>query len=123
MKTNVVGWFEIYVDDMARARAFYEAVFATTLERLEVDGLEMYAFPMEGDAPGAAGALVRTEGFPAGSNSTLVYFNCEDCAIEGGRVEAAGGRVVRAKMSIGEYGHIVLAADTEGNMIGLHSLQ
>lgn len=28
---NVVGWFEIYVSDMARARAFYEAVFGQEL--------------------------------------------------------------------------------------------
>ena len=26
MKTNPVGWFEIYVQDMERAKAFYEAV-------------------------------------------------------------------------------------------------
>jgi predicted enzyme related to lactoylglutathione lyase len=26
-------------------------------------------------------------------------------------------------MSIGQYGHVVLALDTEGNMIGLHSMK
>ena len=26
-------------------------------------------------------------------------------------------------MSIGQYGHIVLAVDTEGNMFGLHSMR
>ncbi len=31
---NPVGWFEIYVNDMPRAKAFYEAVFATTLQPL-----------------------------------------------------------------------------------------
>jgi hypothetical protein len=29
---NPVGWFEIYVQDMPRAKAFYEAVLALTLE-------------------------------------------------------------------------------------------
>jgi hypothetical protein len=53
----------------------------------------------------------------------LVYFSCADCVTEGGRVANAGGRIQREKMSIGEYGFIVLAYDTEGNMIGLHSLQ
>jgi hypothetical protein len=33
-----------------------------------------------------------------------------------------GGRVFRDKMSIGQYGHIVLAYDTEGNLFGLHSM-
>jgi uncharacterized protein len=37
-------------------------------------------------------------------------------------VEAAGGRIQREKLSIGEYGHVVLAIDTEGNLIGLHSM-
>ncbi len=32
-----------------------------------------------------------------------------------------GGKVQRPKMSIGEYGFITLAFDTEGNMIGLYS--
>lgn len=123
MKSNPVGWFEIYVEDAARAKAFYENVFKLKLDRLNNPELEMWAFPMQMERVGASGALVRMPGFPAGGNSTLVYFSCEDCAVEAGRVEAAGGRIQRQKMSIGEYGFIALAFDTEGNMIGLHSLK
>lgn len=123
MKPNPVGWFEIYVDDMERARAFYEQVFRTRLQKLTADGLDMYAFGMSQETWGAAGALVKFDGMPAGVGGTLVYFSCDDCAVEGDRVEAAGGTLVRPKMSIGEYGHIVLARDTEGNLIGLHSMQ
>jgi predicted enzyme related to lactoylglutathione lyase len=32
MNNNPVIWFEIYVQDMARAKAFYEAVFQLKLE-------------------------------------------------------------------------------------------
>lgn len=123
MKPNPVGWFEIYVSDMERARRFYEQVFQTALQRLAVEDLEMWAFPMEEGTWGSGGALVRVEGFPVGANSTVVYFSCDDCAVEAARVEAAGGRLERNKMSIGEYGHIALAFDTEGNLIGLHSMQ
>jgi hypothetical protein len=35
---------------------------------------------------------------------------------------AAGGKVFRDKFSIGQYG-FALVFDTEGNMIGLHSMQ
>ena len=59
----------------------------------------------------------------AGGNSILVYFACDDCSVEASRIEAAGGKLLREKMSIGEYGFIALAHDTEGNMIGLHSQQ
>jgi hypothetical protein len=36
-------------------------------------------------------------------------------------VEAAGGKIIRPKISIGDYGFIALAEDSEGNMIGMHS--
>ncbi|MBN0988666.1 VOC family protein [Amphritea pacifica] len=125
MSDNPVVWFEIYVDQMARARKFYETVLGVHLELLsnpEDSSVEMLSFPADMDKYGATGALVRMEGFAAGGNSTLIYFSCEDCAVQESRVNAAGGRVQKAKMSIGEYGFISLAMDTEGNMFGLHSM-
>lgn len=123
MKSNPVVWFEIYVQNMGRAKAFYECVFAIQLEKLENPDLEMWAFPMQEDGPGAMGALVRMEGCPSGGNSTLVYFTCADCALEADRAKKNGGRIFKDKFSIGQYGFISLIYDTEGNMIGLHSMQ
>jgi predicted enzyme related to lactoylglutathione lyase len=123
MENNPIGWFEIYVQDMGRARAFYDAVFETRLERLEGPDIEMWAFPMEPDRPGAPGALVKMEGFPSGGNSTIVYFTCSDCAVEAKRASESGGKIFKDKFSIGQYGFIALVFDTEGNMIGLHSMQ
>jgi predicted enzyme related to lactoylglutathione lyase len=122
-KTNIGCWFEIYVQDIDRAKAFYEAVFQLTLERLNNPEVELWAFPMEMGKWGAGGALVKMEGVSSGGNSTLIYFSCEDCAVEQERILAAGGRILREKWSIGEYGFIALAIDTEGNTIGLHSLK
>ena len=123
MAQNPIDWFEIYVDDMPRARAFYEAVFSTHLERLEGIDIEMWAFPRTPESPGAAGALVRMEGYPTGANSIIVYFRCSDCAVEAGRARDNGGKIFKEKFSIGQYGFIALVTDTEGNMIGLHSLE
>ncbi|MBA4382737.1 MAG: lactoylglutathione lyase [Sideroxydans sp.] len=123
MEYNPVNWFEIYVQDMVRAKRFYETVFGTTLVKLDTPDIEMWSFPMEVDRFGAGGSLVRMEGFSSGGNSTIVYFICADCAVEAARVATAGGRMFREKMSIGEYGFIALAFDTEGNMIGLHSMK
>lgn len=120
-KQNAIGWFELYVQDLPRAKAFYETVFAVTLEQIPQPEIEMWAFPMHMEAGGAPGALIKMEGVPSGPGGTLVYFNCEDCAIEEARVTDAGGSIYRPKMSIGDYGFITLANDTEGNMIGLHS--
>ena len=127
MERNAVGWFEIYVDDLKRARAFYEAVFETKLDNLvpegDAGGLEMWAFTGDPNAGGAAGAIVKMEGCKAGGNSTIVYFSCADCAVEAARAAANGGRIFKDKFSIGQYGHIALVEDTEGNIIGLHSMQ
>ena len=123
MTINPAIWFEIYVQDMPRAKRFYETVLERKLEPLNGPGMDMWAFPMDKDALGAGGALVKMDGVASGGNSTLVYFACEDCAVEAARAARAGGTVQREKFSIGEYGFIALVTDTEGNMIGLHSMR
>lgn len=126
MANNPVNWFEIYIQDMDRAKQFYQTVLETELSPLPggPDGeLAMQAFPADPANPGAGGALVHMPDFPSGGNSTLVYFSCEDCAVTEARIEGAGGQLVRSKMSIGEYGFIALATDPDGNMFGLHSLK
>ena len=130
MQSNPVVWFEIYVQDMPRAKRFYEAVLDITLEKMPAPTaemtMEMWAFPSDkATAPtsyGACGMLVRMEGFTSTGGGTLVYFGCRDCAVEASRVAANGGTVVKEKMSIGMHGFIALARDTEGNMIGFHSM-
>ena len=133
MKPNPVGWFEIYVQDMARAKNFYESVFEAMLEQLpppetpEGDpcegDMEMWGFPMSEQGYGAAGALIRMEGIPSGACGTMVYFSCEDCAVEASRAAEHGGSIFREKFAIGKYGFIAIVKDTEENMIGLHSMQ
>lgn len=121
MRNNPVCWFEIYVQDMPRARIFYEGVLGLSLERLGSPEIEMWAFAMDAEKVGTGGALVKAPGVPSGGNSTLVYFACDDCAVEESRVEQFGGKVQRSKMSIGQYGFITLALDPDGNMLGLYS--
>lgn len=124
---NPVVWFEIYVDDLKRAQLFYEKVFQFKLVELpnaSGEDIEMLAFPSDMESKNrASGTLVKMEGFKAGNNSTIVYFMSEDCAKEEARVAAAGGQVFKSKMSLGEYGYMMLAIDTEGNMIGIHSMK
>ena len=123
---NPVVWFEIYVDDMSRAKAFYEQVFRYQLSEMpapEDEPIEMVSFPSDMKTEGAAsGALVKMDGFGGGGSGTIVYFFSEDCSVEGGRVAAAGGKVLRPKTSLGKYGYMVLAEDTEGNAFGIHSM-
>ena len=119
---NSVGWFELYVQDIKRAKAFYENTFQVTLSRLENPDLEMWAFPIQPEKPGCPGAIVKMNGKDSGIGGTIVYFSCVDCAVEARRASQNGGSIQREKFSIGEYGFISLILDTEGNMIGLHSM-
>lgn len=124
-KSNVIGWFDIYVEDMDRAVGFYEAVFKQKLAQIgdPTGETQMMSFPADMKSYGASGALVRSSHSRPGVGGTLVYFSVEDCAVEQSRVGAAGGKVVRPKFSIGEFGWVTLCEDTEGNMFGLSSLK
>lgn len=122
MDYNPVGWFEIYVSEMARAREFYEAVFGFKMEDMGMEGMEMLGFPGGMEASGATGALAKMEGIGPGGSGTIVYFICQDCSVEAERATQNGGKMVQEKMSIGEHGFIALVQDTEGNVIGLHSM-
>ena len=123
---NPVGWFEIYVQDMARAKQFYQSTLGVTLQHLPSPAglpVELWAFPMEMNAAGAAGAIVKMEDKDPGTGGIIIYFSCADCAVETARAAANGGRIHQDKFAIGDYGFCSLVYDTEGNMIGLHSMQ
>ena len=105
---NPVGWFELYVHDMERAKAFYEKVLGVSLTQLKQSGgsLEnMWAFPMNRDGNGASGALAKMDGAPIGAGGTIIYFVCDDCAEVARRAKEAGGHIVKDKFSIGDYGN------------------
>ena len=124
MEQNIVGWFEIPVTDMDRARSFYESVLQTEIRVMELGDLIMGWFPMLPNKSGAPGALVKHPEFyfPSDSKGVLVYLSCPDVQVCLDRVEAAGGRVLQPKKQISEeYGYMGLLIDSEGNRIALHS--
>ena len=125
LKTNAIGWFDLYVEDMSRAVAFYESVFLKKLERIgdPTGESQMMSFPANMTTYGAAGALVKSAFSSPGAGGTMIYFSVEDCAIEEARAAAAGGKILRSKFSIGEFGWVTLCQDTEGNPFGLSSMK
>ena len=126
IRNNPVAWFEIYVDDLSRAKKFYETVLDTQLDEMpdpSHSGIEMVSFPMHTDMPNASGALVKMAEFTPGGNGTIVYFDSRDCSMEEARVTEAGGQILQSKTQIGEYGFMCLCKDSEGNTFGIYSME
>ncbi|MGL5890536.1 MAG: VOC family protein [Bacteroidia bacterium] len=118
---NPVGWFDINVSNIDRAKKFYETVFNIQLVDLPLEWGKQSLFPFDQQGPNISGALVEKTDMQPHESNTIVYFETEDCSKEENRIEAAGGKIVRPKMSIGEFGFVSIFIDTEGNTIGLHS--
>ena len=120
---NPVNWFEIPVNDLDRAKKFYESVFGYALTLEEMGQAKMAFFPMVNDAYGTTGNLMMMEGSTPSRVGTLIYFSVED--IEGtlGKVNANGGKTILPKTEIGQYGFIAHFEDSEGNRVALHSMK
>ncbi len=122
MRTIKVGWFEIPVSNMDRAKAFYEQVFDTQIAIHNLDGTIMGWFPGQDASAGAPGSLMFHEQYKPSHDGTLVYLICEDLSEELGRVKLAGGIVLQEKTMISpEHGYMGLFQDSEGNRIAVHS--
>ena len=122
-KWNSVVWFEIPVEDLDRAKNFFEVVFGIKLELNDIGPMRMAWFPMIEGVPGAPGALVKMEGYAPSDHGVRIYLTVPD--IEGTleKVEANGGEILMPRTSIGEYGFIAQFRDTEGNRLAIHSME
>lgn len=79
----------------------------------------MWAFPWIEGAPNAAGVLVKHEMGKPSAIGALVYFSCDDCAVELARVENASGKFCAPKFSLGNR----VSYRTEGNTIGFDPIE
>ena len=118
----MVGWFEIPVNNMERAKKFYETVFKIEIKAVDFGGLKMGWFPDNNGAYGATGTLIKQESYTPSKEGTLIYFMSEDVQNELSRVVDAGGKIYKAKTKISdEHGCMGVFLDSEGNRIALHS--
>jgi len=81
---------------------------------------KMYMFGAS-DKVGSSGCLVQSAENKPSTEGTIIYFKSEDCAVEAGKVEEAGGKLIVPKTDIGEFGFFAQFIDTEGNRLGIHS--
>ena len=125
MNHNMVGWFEIPVTNIERAKTFYDAVFGIRIQIQDFGGTLMGWFPFAEEKLGASGSLIQNDAYrPSETKGVLIYFSSEDVNNEISRVEDAGGKIVQPKTQISpDIGFMALFIDCEGNRIALHSRQ
>ncbi len=119
---NVLNWFEISVLDFDRAVKFYSDIFSyPSMHKMDLGGLQMAIFPMEGD--GVGGALCQHESYKPSQEGVVIYLNANpDLSTPLSKVEAAGGKVVMPKKQISpEIGFMAIIIDSEGNRVAFHS--
>ena len=111
-------WIEIPVADLARAKRFYEAVFAHAPTEVTDDGVR--AITVIDGQPTVS--LNRTEGFTPSAAGSLPYFHLDgplDAALD--VVTEHGGGIVEPAAARGDLGLFALVTDSEGNALYLHA--
>lgn len=122
--TNSLNWFEIPAIDITRSKTFYQTIFGMEMEDQEMGDAKMAFFPWVAGSGKATGALVQSPNHKPSMEGSIVYLNANpnmDNVMA--KVEAAGGKILVPKMSIGDHGNIAFIMDTEGNNIGIHSVK
>jgi hypothetical protein len=121
--TQPLSWFEIPALDFARARSFYEKLFAVELTEGIAGPNVMGVFPY--DQQKASGGCVMKGPFLAPSNDgVIIYLNAGDSLDEVlNRVAPAGGEVVFPKTPVPNIGVFAHIKDTEGNRIGVFAVK
>jgi predicted enzyme related to lactoylglutathione lyase len=118
---NAVEWFEIPTADLNTSIPFYNRVLGLTLEAKEFGPNQIAIFPHQDPGPG--GCLMRGPGMVPSGTGSVVYLSTKKIDHAIAQVEAAGGKIVIPKTSIGPgMGFFARFLDLEGNLVGLTAL-
>jgi uncharacterized protein len=115
-------WFEIPTADFERAVTFYEAVFQVKMKRENIGG-DMAIFPGADDAVNGA-LLAPQPGYAPSATGAAIYLNAgNDLQPLLDRAAKNGGKVIVPKTALPPgMGHFAHMQDSEGNRVGLHSM-
>ena len=124
---HTVTWFEIPVNDMARAKLFYSNLLDADLieENMSMpDGSEFKAAVIAAPDNCVTGMLINGKGYSPSDDSAVIYLNGgKDIEVRLAAALQAGAEPLIPKTAIedGNKGYFCQFKDTEGNRIGLYS--
>lgn len=119
---SFVSIFEIPATELSRAVDFYQAILDVKIEKMEMPDMQMGIFPYEGQM--VTGVIIKAEGYQPSADGVTIYLNGGD-NLQGiiDKVEKNGGKVLVPKtLHADESGYFAIFLDSEGNKLGLHSL-
>ncbi|HTF31256.1 MAG TPA: VOC family protein [Flavitalea sp.] len=119
---NLISIFEIPANDFSRAAKFYQAILDISIEEIEMDGVRMGLFPSNGET--VSGAVIKGGKYKPSADGVIIYLNGgNDLQLVLDKIETNNGKVIEPKTEIGpEMGFYAMFLDTEGNKLGLHSI-
>ncbi|MGK7397413.1 MAG: VOC family protein [Candidatus Cyclobacteriaceae bacterium M3_2C_046] len=121
--SNLISIVEIPVSDFSRAAKFYQAILNVPIEEVNMDGTQMGILSGNGETVNVA--LVKGDDYTPTTDGAVLYLNAgNDLQPMLGNIVQNGGQVLLPKTEISpEMGYFALFIDTEGNKLGLHSIQ
>ena len=119
---SYISIFEIPATDISRAISFYQAILEIKIEKMDFPGMEMGILPYEEQA--VTGVIMKGEGYQPSADGVTIYLNGGDnLQVILDKVEKNGGSIIIPKTPhADESGYFALFLDSEGNKLGLHSV-
>jgi len=118
---SYISMFEIPATDISRAINFYQALLGITIEKMDVEGMQMGILPYEGQM--VTGVIIQAEGYKPSADGVTMYLNAgENLQVVLDRVEKNGGQILVSKTAhADESGYFAIFLDSEGNKMALNS--
>jgi uncharacterized protein len=115
-----IAYFEVPVDDLKRARKFYQNLLGWEFMPTDVPGIPIEYWNITTGAAGEGtlnmGGMYQRQGPVAG---ILTYARVDQIDPILAKVEKLGGKVINPKMTLQTVGSMATILDTEGNVIAL----
>uniref|UniRef100_UPI00404AF91D VOC family protein n=1 Tax=Fulvivirga sp. TaxID=1931237 RepID=UPI00404AF91D len=119
---SYISIFEIPAMKISRAIDFYQAILDVKIEKVEMPGMQMGILPYEDQVVTAV--ITQAEGYNPSGDGVTIYLNGGDnLQVILDKVEKNGGKTLIPKTPhADDSGYFAIFFDTEGNRIGLHSM-
>ena len=119
---SFVSIFEIPATEISRAVDFYQDILDIKIEKMDMGEMQIGIFPYEGQM--VTGVILQAEGYKPSADGVTIYLNGGDnLQVILDKVEKAGGKILFPKtLHADGSGYFALFLDSEGNKMGLHSL-